>query len=61
MGSDKNKHDIFVWDRVVKDASCYLRNEQLNPPICVVYFQGEVLWYLHPLCVCRLNRSVYHS
>ena len=30
---------LFVRDWVVKDASCYLRNNQLN---------GEVLWYLYP-------------
>ena len=46
MGSDIkiNKHDMFPGqDRVVKDASCDLRNEQLNPPLSVIYFKGEVL------------------
>ena len=34
---------FFVWNRVVKDASDYLRNEQLIPPFSVKYFKGEVL------------------
>ena len=34
---------FFVWNWVDKDASCYLRNEQLNPPFSVIYFKGEVL------------------
>ena len=40
-----------MWDRVVKDASCYHKNEQLNPPVSVMYFKGEVLWYLYIWCV----------
>ena len=39
MVSDKNKH---VQNWVGKDASCYLRNDQLNPPFSVIYFKGEV-------------------
>ena len=27
----------------LKDNSCYLRNEQINPHFCVIYFKGEVL------------------
>ena len=39
-------HDnfFFVRDWVVKDALCYLKNEQLNPPpppISVIYSKGE--------------------
>ena len=38
MVSDKNKH---VQNWVGKDASCYLRNDQLNPPFSVIYFKGR--------------------
>ena len=48
---------FFVWDWVVKDASCYLKN-QLNTAFSVIYFKGEVLYYLYPCCVCRLKCSM---
>ena len=43
VGDVKNKHAIFVRNRVVKDASCYIRNEQLNPSWFIHFFQIEVL------------------
>ena len=39
----------LVQNRVVKDASCYLRNEQLNLPFSLIYFKGEV--FLSTMCM----------
>ena len=33
---------VFVKNRVVKNASGYPRNEQLNPPFSVIYLKGDV-------------------
>ena len=45
---------FFVRIMVVKDTSCYLRNEQLNPPtpFSVIYFKGEVLQYFVLSMMC---------
>ena len=45
LGSDKNKLLLLLFffsffllrNSVVKDASCYLRNEKLHPPVSVIY------------------------
>ena len=42
---------------VGKEASCYLRNEQLHPLVSVIDFKGGVLQY----DACRLKRSMYIS
>ena len=34
---------FFVWNWIVKEAYCYLRNEQLSLLFSVIYFKGEVL------------------
>ena len=34
---------FLARNRVVEDASGYLRNEQLNTPFSVIYFKGEML------------------
>ena len=41
--SDRNTHEIFVRKRIVNDASCYLRNDQVNSPFSVIYFKDKVL------------------
>ena len=38
---------FFVRNRLVKDASGYLRYEQFNPPCSVIYIKGEVLYYYY--------------
>ena len=50
---------LCVLNRAVKDASCYLRNEQLNPPFSVIHFKGEVLWYFYPWCLYALKCPMY--
>ena len=46
---DKNKHDIFggVLNRVVNDASGYLRNEQLNLPFSVICWYCSMFFFIH--------------
>ena len=39
----KNKHICLVQNWVGKDASFYLRNEQLNSLMSVIYVKGEVM------------------
>ena len=34
---------FLVQDWIVKDASCYLRNEHIKLSFSVIYFKGEEL------------------
>ena len=43
MGVIQISMSFFVQHWIGKDASCYFRNEQLNPPFSVIYFKVEVL------------------
>ena len=50
VGSERNNPDFnyfFLLDWVVKDTSYYLRNEQLNSTFSVIYFIGQVPYYLN--------------
>ena len=40
VGSEKNKHLIFMRDCVVKSSSCYLRNKQFNRQMSGIYFKA---------------------
>ena len=52
VGSDKNRHDLFVQDWAVKDASFYSRNDQLNPLIsCDLFQTRDAVGYMFMMCM----------